>query len=60
VRFEQILDGLVLVLAMILNPRIRRGAQRGEQMSRDGDGDGGGGGGGTVMAAVPARVEDKK
>jgi hypothetical protein len=45
---------------MILNPRIRRGAQRGEQMSRDGDGDGGGGGGGTVMAAVPARVEDKK
>jgi hypothetical protein len=57
-----VLDGLVLVLAMILNPRVKRGAQRGEQMSRDGvrDGDGDGGGGGTVMAAVSASVRDHK
>ena len=51
----------MLVLAMILNPRAKRGAQRGEQKSRDGvrdsDGDGGTGGGGTVMAAVPAEVQ---
>lgn len=58
----QVLDGLVLVLAMILNPRAKRVAQRGEQTSRvgvrdgetDGIGDGGGGAGGTVMAAMPA------
>ena len=58
----QVLDGLVLVLAMILNPWAKRVAQRGEQTSHDGvrdgeiDGSGGGGGGagGTVMAVMPA------
>lgn len=56
----QVLDGLVLVLAMILNPWAKRLAQRGEQTSHDGvrdgeiDGGGGGGGGGTVMAVMPA------
>ena len=57
----QVLDGLVLVLAMILNPRAKRVAQRGEQTSHDGvdgetdgSGDGGGGASGTVMATIPA------
>jgi hypothetical protein len=42
---------------MVLNPRAKRRADRGEQKSRDGlrDGDGSGGGG-TVMAIVPASV----
>lgn len=39
------MDGLVLVLAIILNPRSKKAAQRGEQKSRadasDGDGSGG-------------------
>ena len=30
------MDGLVLVLAVILNPRAKRDAQREEQRSRDG------------------------
>lgn len=42
-----VMDGLVLVLAIILNPRSKRVAQRGEQKSRasacGGDGDGSGG-----------------
>jgi hypothetical protein len=33
--FGQVMDGLVLVLAVILNPRAERGARRGEQRSRD-------------------------
>ena len=32
----QVMDGLVLVLAVILNPRAKRDAQREEQRSRDG------------------------
>jgi hypothetical protein len=36
------MDGLVLVLAIILNPRPKKAVQRGEQKSRDGsDHDGG-------------------
>ena len=60
----QVLDGLVLVLAMILNPRAKRVAQRREQNSPDGVRDvaiGGGGSGGTKMAAIPASgVQDHK
>jgi hypothetical protein len=47
------MDGLVLALAVILNPRAMRGAQRGEQRSHDGvrvdPGDSG-----TAAAVVPA------
>jgi hypothetical protein len=52
----QVLDGFVLVLAMILNPRSKRVARRGEQMSRDDvrDVDAGGGGSGTMMSSMPA------
>jgi len=31
-----VMDGLVLVLAMLLNPRVRNDARSGEQRSRDG------------------------
>ena len=59
----QVLDGLVLVLAMILNPRAKRAAQRGEQESRDGVRDGGAesaDGGGTAMAVMPpSKVQEK-
>jgi hypothetical protein len=56
------MDGLVLVLAIILNPRSKKVAQRGEQKPRagasDSDGSGGDLGAGTarVMAvtAMPA------
>lgn len=57
------MDGLVLVLAMILNPRAKRAVQRGEQESRDGVRDGGAesaDGGGTAMAVIPpSRVQEK-
>ena len=65
----QVLDGLVLVLAVILNPWSKRVAQRGEQASHDGvrggeiddSGGGGGGAGGTVMAVMPATgVQENK
>ena len=57
----QVLDGLVLVLAMILNPRAKRAAQRREQNSRDGVWDVAIGGGGPKMAAIPASgVQDHK
>ena len=39
------MDGLVLVLAIILNPRSKKGAQRGEQKSRAGACGSGGSGG---------------
>ena len=48
------MDGLVLVLAIILNPRSKKAAQRGEQKSRadasggDHDGRGGDNGGNTA------------
>jgi hypothetical protein len=56
----QVLDGLVLVLAMILNPRAKRVAQHREQNSRDGVRDVAIGGS-TKMAAIPASgVQDHK
>jgi uncharacterized membrane protein YgcG len=54
----QVMDGLVLVLAIILNPRTKRAVQRGEQKSRasacggDGDGSGGDHGGGTARVTA--------
>ena len=54
------MDGLVIVLAIILNPRMKRGAVRGEQWPRDDVGDGGVGDGGTVTAVVPVtRTQEK-
>ena len=51
---------IVFVLAMILNPRAKRVAQRREQNSRDGVRDVALGGG-TKMAAIPASgVQDHK
>jgi len=52
----------VLVLAIILNPRAKRVAERGEQKSRDGARVGDGGGiGDTVMAVMPeSGVQDNK
>jgi hypothetical protein len=48
------MDGLVLVLAIILNPRSKKAAQRGEQKSRAGASDGSGGdhGGGTARVTA--------
>jgi hypothetical protein len=52
------MDGLVLVLAIILNPRSKKAVQRGEQKSRAGasisNGRGGDDGSGTRRAAVRA------
>jgi hypothetical protein len=46
------MDGLVLVLAVILNPRATRGAQRGEPRSRDSPGNEPGDGGTTIATSV--------
>ena len=49
------MDGLVLVLAIILNPRSKKAAQRGEHKSRVGATDDGGGGdhdGGTARVTT--------
>jgi len=45
------MDGLVLVLAMLLNPRVTNDAHSGEQRSRGGASDGADG---TATAVVPA------
>ncbi|KAH9976069.1 hypothetical protein BJV74DRAFT_798724 [Russula compacta] len=55
-----VMDGLVIVLAMILNPRAMRGAVHGEQWSRDGVGDGGDGDGDTVTAVIPVTQTQEK
>jgi len=51
-----VMDGLVLVLAIILNPRSKKAAQRGEQKSRtgasDSDDSGGDHGGGTARVTA--------
>jgi hypothetical protein len=63
----QVMDGLVLVLAIILNPRSKKAAQRGEQKSpagaSDSDGSGGdhgGGGGGTARVTTISGGHDNK
>ena len=52
----------MLVLAIILNPRAKRDAQRGEQKSRnDVRDDGGSSGGGTAMGVMhTSGVQDNK
>jgi len=54
------MDGLVLLLAVILNPRAERGAQCGELRSRDGAHDEPADGGTAIAAVVgPAQTNEK-
>jgi hypothetical protein len=54
------MDGLVLVLAIILNPRSKKAAPRGEHRSRADAGDGGDHDGGTARVTSVAGGHDNK